>query len=321
MSIDSPAGLGIAREFFLSWGVPFINNGFPALKGRFSAGLFSGSQVLGADDELSRDHGWGPVFTIVLSNDDYASHGATLEAQVSEHAPREWRGQSYVHGSPNVDVHSIDMFAGFLAGFISPPANPRELIQRDLRSRECFLYMLRHGHIFADPLSLISSLQRQYHIYPEIVWKYRVWQELYDVWYYGEYNLLGRAIPRGDTLATSIVYGRFVESVMRLLMLLSGDYTPYWKWLTHEYRKVPGSEDVVVLLGDFSEGARPHLQTKLVSDVCLAVDRLLGEHGMPDGVISANPQSTQVLYRRQEALKAVVAAEWVSDGSPSPFAA
>jgi hypothetical protein len=51
-------GLDIARDFFLSRGLPFLTAQFPDLAGRAAAGRILGSDVLGADDEISHDHDW-----------------------------------------------------------------------------------------------------------------------------------------------------------------------------------------------------------------------------------------------------------------------
>jgi catechol 2,3-dioxygenase-like lactoylglutathione lyase family enzyme len=49
-------GLEIARDFFSSWGRPFLTAEFPDLADRVAAGRILGSDVLGGDDEISRDH-------------------------------------------------------------------------------------------------------------------------------------------------------------------------------------------------------------------------------------------------------------------------
>ena len=51
-------GLEIARDFFFSWGRPFLIAQFPDVADKVSAGRILGSDVLGGDDEISRDHDW-----------------------------------------------------------------------------------------------------------------------------------------------------------------------------------------------------------------------------------------------------------------------
>ena len=62
-----PRGAEISGAFFHQYGLLTIAQAFPGLEAHVSAGLFGrGSEVIGADDELSRDHGWGPKFTVFL---------------------------------------------------------------------------------------------------------------------------------------------------------------------------------------------------------------------------------------------------------------
>ena len=47
-------GLEIARDFFFSWGQPYLLAQFPDLENKIAAGRLLGSEVLGGDDEISR---------------------------------------------------------------------------------------------------------------------------------------------------------------------------------------------------------------------------------------------------------------------------
>ena len=49
-----------------------IERNFPKLVGRYAAGMVGeGSGCFGFDDEISRDHDFGPGFCIWLTDDDY----------------------------------------------------------------------------------------------------------------------------------------------------------------------------------------------------------------------------------------------------------
>ena len=74
------------------------------------AGLFHGSQMYGADDELSQDHGWGPMFTLFLSEKDYMAFGEELARLVRLDAPREWQGFHFHFPDENIDVTSLERF-------------------------------------------------------------------------------------------------------------------------------------------------------------------------------------------------------------------
>ncbi|HOE17237.1 MAG TPA: hypothetical protein PLX02_05685 [Syntrophorhabdaceae bacterium] len=54
---NTSKGITIAEMFFMEFGLPALQKHFPELVDRTSAGLLGeGSEMLGFDDELSRDH-------------------------------------------------------------------------------------------------------------------------------------------------------------------------------------------------------------------------------------------------------------------------
>ena len=86
-------GLEVAEAFFNEFGLPAIREHFPEIADRVSAGLVgSGSEVLGADDDVSRDHGSGPTFRLFLEQRDYQKTGKTVAARLNELRPAAFRG-------------------------------------------------------------------------------------------------------------------------------------------------------------------------------------------------------------------------------------
>ena len=85
-------GLDVARAFFFEWGLPELERQFPALVARVAAGKILGSDVLGADDAISRDHNWGPQFWLFLTDADHAQFGQELAERMNAIAPNPWQG-------------------------------------------------------------------------------------------------------------------------------------------------------------------------------------------------------------------------------------
>lgn len=48
--------------------------------------------MLGGDDEVSRDHDWGPQFDLFLTAGDFASQGEQLYQAMNSAAPNPWKG-------------------------------------------------------------------------------------------------------------------------------------------------------------------------------------------------------------------------------------
>ena len=58
-------GLELSRRFYFECGAPALKARFPEVMSRAAAGLSGqGSECLGLDDEISRDHDFGPGFCI-----------------------------------------------------------------------------------------------------------------------------------------------------------------------------------------------------------------------------------------------------------------
>ncbi|MDT8272243.1 MAG: hypothetical protein RRA35_03530, partial [Desulfomonilia bacterium] len=83
-------GLELAGEFFTAYGIPLLEHRFARFKDRIAAGLVGdGSDCFGFDDELSRDHDWGPGFCLWLTREDFQEIGQGLAAAY-QHLPKTY---------------------------------------------------------------------------------------------------------------------------------------------------------------------------------------------------------------------------------------
>jgi hypothetical protein len=240
-------GLEIAKTFYDEWGKAYLENAFPNLAKRAAVGRIFGSDVIGADDEISKDHNWGPQFTIFLSADDYTKHADKLSGVMNAAAPNPWCGYRLDGaGDRSVNVESIPNWMETWIGFPQKPQKDEdwETVVKDRveggtnETRESILYFLKHGAIWFDGSGELSGWRATLSKYPERVWYVRLAEEIFRVWQHGDYNFVQRVAERNDPLARSVCLNAFIVGVMRSLLLLNHDYTPYWKWLSHEFRKL-----------------------------------------------------------------------------------
>jgi hypothetical protein len=266
-------GLEIAKEFYSSWGKEYLEKSFPELVERVAVGRISGSDVIGADDEISKDHNWGPQFTIFLSDKDHAKHGEKLSEVMNAEAPNPWKGYRLDGaGDKSVNVESIPNWIKSWVGLSEPPGRNEdwEIIVKgrnggDINEGcESTLYFLRHGSIWYDGSGEMSSWREALHYYPREVWRIRLAKELFRVWQHGEYNFVQRVAKRNDLLTKSICIGEFINGVMRTFLLLNHDYTPYWKWLAHEFRKLEEAQVVTPMLEELVSANSMEKQAEIV---------------------------------------------------------
>jgi hypothetical protein len=86
-------GLKLNRLFFDEVVKPLLASKFSELS--YSAALIGeGSDVLGFDDEMSRDHGWGPRLDLFLTEEDYSEHAKKVDKTLRDRLPLQFRGYS-----------------------------------------------------------------------------------------------------------------------------------------------------------------------------------------------------------------------------------
>src|SRR6516164_5959797 len=92
-------GMELSRRFFMEAGLPLLRRHFPALAERVAAGLVAGgfesgcgSEIGGFDDEISRDHNWGPRFFLFLSEADKRNRGEEVQRLLDTELPDSFAG-------------------------------------------------------------------------------------------------------------------------------------------------------------------------------------------------------------------------------------
>jgi hypothetical protein len=126
-------------------------------------------KCFGFDDELSRDHDWGPAFCLWLSDEDHERIGADLQRAYAE-LPATFMGFGPRRASPGeewrVGVSRTTTFFRKFTGLDRPPATLPEW----LRIPEHALAACTNGKVFCDPLSDFTRWrQALLNYYPEDV--------------------------------------------------------------------------------------------------------------------------------------------------------
>ena len=231
--------LELSKAFFKEFGLPAIKQHYPGMVRRVSAGyLGQGSEIFCADDELSRDHGWGPRFILFLSQHDHKKLGRKIEQKLNGLRPAVFRGVDFAkHRTQPIQVTTIDDFYSYLTGAARPPKSTREWTEAVEES----LFQAQAGEVLYDPVGKLRERKRAFDraYYPKPIWQWRVASRLYRLWHYGDYNFRSRLVSRRDIIAATVAQGHFVEAAMQLAFLLNRRFCPYWKWLSWTFRQLP----------------------------------------------------------------------------------
>ena len=77
-------GLELSRKFYEECGKKLIASELADLEGQIAAGLVGeGSECFGLDDDISRDHDWGPAFCLWLPEDLLVANAERIEKALS----------------------------------------------------------------------------------------------------------------------------------------------------------------------------------------------------------------------------------------------
>ena len=242
-------GMQLAQSYWQTYGKPLLEQPkFAAYKNRIAAGLVGhGSECYGFDDEISRDHDFGPGFCLWLTDEDYAEIGEDLQSAYDA-LPRRYAGfgsrnetprAKSCEGSKRVGVFSISEFFQNITGFpTAPSANEPHLW---LSLDEPTLAAATNGKIFADPLGEFSKTRQSFKLMPDDVRISLISRRLGMISQAGQYNL-PRMLSRKDSAAAWLSINEFVRATASLVFLLNNPvtagYLPYYKWQFAALRKL-----------------------------------------------------------------------------------
>lgn len=262
-------GLELSRLYYEQAGRDALTQAFPSLFPRMAIGLAGeGSECLGFDDSLSRDHDWGPGFCIWLREDDYQRFGQDVQALYNQ-LPGAFAGfprrEDHPHSGKRVGCFSAPAWYRRYTGF---PEGPQTLSQwRHIP--EAFLATAVNGQVFQDPDGRFSAVRaRLLEFYPEDLRIKKIACRGAIMAQAGQYNY-PRCAKRGDTVAAQLALAEFTRSALFMVYLLNRRYAPFYKWMHRGIQELPKLRRVGVQLEALSQERDPLRATELIEGICL----------------------------------------------------
>lgn len=244
MISDLPAfipGLKLCEYFYFEAVRPVLDRYFSNVT-HSAARIDYGSDVLGFDTPLSRDHGWGPRVMLYFSQKDYEEYGDQISEVMANELPTEIRdyptnfdvpfsgeaGLQAVERGPVRHWVATETIPAFFKRYLGldPTAPIKEvdwliMPQQHLRS-------ISSGSVFYDGLNQLEKICERLRWYPRDLWLYLManqWRRIDQ-----EEPFMARCGDVGDELGSRIVASRQVVEIIRLCFLIEKQYTPYFKW-------------------------------------------------------------------------------------------
>ena len=276
-------GLDLAEAYYGSVGLAMIRERFRAFEDRLAVGLAGpGSECFGFDDEVSRDHDWGPAFCLWLTDEDFTDIGSELQKTYLG-LPLTFAGYGPRQASPGEEWRvGVCRTADFFRRFTGLDRPPRTLPEW-LRIPEQNLATCTNGKVFSDPLGEFTRWrQALLDYYPEDIRLKKIASLCITIAQTGQYNFL-RSLKRGEIFSASYSVVKFCADAIGLVFLLNRRYAPFYKWLHRAVRDLPalGAEvyqQINALLAEEDPGRR----ADIMESVSVLLAGALREQGLSD---------------------------------------
>jgi len=312
-------GLELSHLFYQKEIKPILDKQFPKLK--YSAAIIGwGSEVLGFDTAISRDHHWGPRTLLFLSERDYPKFKDKISTALSENIPYEFMGYSTNFSSPEpngvrhlVKVksgplnHMVQIFTikSFFEARLRFDPYKKISVTDWLTFPQQRLLELTSGAVYYDGLNELEKIRLKFSFYPQDVWLYMLsaqWKKISQ-----EEAFVGRAGDVGDELGSQVVASRIVREIMKLCFLMEKQYAPYSKWFGTAFSKLKIAKKLSpilreVLLADNWKQREKHL-VKAYSIVARAHNALDITAAMPTKTTKYYGRPYQVIFAEKFAIE------------------
>lgn len=221
-------GLDLSKKYFYDIAYPIFKKNCPEILDISSIGLVGeGSECFGLDDDISKDHDFGPGFCIWLRDDDVKIYKNKIESLL-EKMPKEFLGYKRIDSKivdKRVGLFSVEDFYEKYTSARKFPINDIDF----LKIPESFLATVTNGEIFLDNCKLFSAYRKYLlDFYPEDVVRKKLAAYLFQMAQAGQYNLK-RSLDRSDISAAFFAKAEFMEALFGVLFLFAKVYMPYYK--------------------------------------------------------------------------------------------
>ncbi|GAA2743323.1 DUF4037 domain-containing protein [Terrabacter aerolatus] len=232
----APSGSELSRSYFEHVVRPAVEARWPRLA-YAAARLGSGSDVLGLDDAMSRDHDWGLRLDLLVP----AGLVDDVDAHLTESLPESFAGHPTRFATTwdpavrhRVQVGTARDLAVSRLGL--DPTTVLTVADWLSLTGQAVLEVTA-GEVFVDRAGELSGIRRRLGWYPDDVWRHVVavdWARIAQ-----ELPFVGRTGQRGDDLGSRVVAARLAGIAMHLGHLLERRWPPYAKWLGTSFTRLP----------------------------------------------------------------------------------
>lgn len=269
-------GLELSEKFYKEYGEKMIDESFSHIKQYLAIALCgSGSECLGFDDEISRDHDFEPGFCIFLPDESVvSSRDEFLLERAYSKLPNEFLGVKRNKINPvGGNRHGVMRISDF---FENKTGDKNGELTTDgwFFISEQFLLEATNGKVFSDNFGLLTELRKKLSYLPEDIRLKKLAGNLLIMTQSGEYNY-PRCLKRGDTGAAQLAVGEFVNAALKVIFLLNKKYIPYYKWAFKALKELKTlsslHRDLEYLISSGNAENEANLKTEIIEKISSSI--------------------------------------------------
>lgn len=232
------SGTELARAYWADVVRPILESTLPDVP-RAAGRLGTGSDVLGLDDDTSRDHDWGLRLTLLVPADRVTEVDQVLAASL----PAAYQGRPTAFPltwDPTVR-HRVEVAApaDFVRSRTGLDVGEGLTVADWLSLTGQSVLEVTAGPVFEDTAGTITALRERLAWYPHDVWLHVLAADWTRIGH--ELPFVGRTGQRGDDLGSRLIAARLVTALVRLGFLLERRWPPYPKWAGTLFGRLPAA--------------------------------------------------------------------------------
>lgn len=263
-------GLELCRRYFEAHGREMLQTEFSEYLDKITVGLVGeGSDCFGFDDEMSKDHDFGPRFCLWISRETYDEIGGELQ-KAYDALPDTFEGYTRNMTATGCFRQGVMVLEDFVEHLIYTKKLP--VTDNDwLLLPENGLAALNNGEIWLEGDGILTEIRKKLNKYPASVRRKKIVQSYHLVRQMGLYNYF-RMKERGENIAAEISLAGYMENVMKVVYYLNNVYPPLYKWLHYgmkNFSKLAEIMDILDALYDHKE------DDSIVKGIMQVVEQLL----------------------------------------------
>lgn len=286
-------GIELSERFFNEYGKKMLED-LGEIFPRVAAGIAGeGSECLGYDDELSKDHDFDAGFCIWITETDEEKFSFELMRAYSK-LPKEFMGVKRQILSPvGGDRRGVITIESFYRKFLGSATAPRSA-EHWLSLPSHSLLAASNGKVFMDNPGKFSEVRAIIKKgYPEDIKRKKLAANLALMAQSGQYNY-ARLIARGETGAAQLAAYEFTRRTVSSVYLINNAYEPFYKWAFRGLRDLPALSSLetpllsVIESGNTKKESERKLET--IENICY----IIAEELKKTGLSSANGEGLEM---------------------------